>query len=183
MSGEQSAFNINQLAIHLCESQTSTICKEECPVLRPGGLQRQSLLQKSQDLDCNRLYIFIQVHNESQRLTEAEEVRTHTAVFRKFEVSCDYCIACQLILNKLILWTGPRWCSYSSALPLHSHYSIHTESLTCVPHCTFSTRGSPFLHLMPPPVSRLLRTHWRPPSHFIILMTEVALKEKELSPS
>lgn len=133
MSGEQSAFNINQLTIHLCESQTSTICKEECPVLWPSGFQRQFLLWKSQDLDCNRLYIFIQVHNESQRLIEAGEVRTHTAVFRKFEVSCDYCITCQLILNKLILWTGPRWCFYSCALLLHSHYSMHIESLNLCP--------------------------------------------------
>lgn len=154
MSGEQSTSNINQLAIHLCKSQTHTIYKK-CSLLWPGGFQRQ---WKSQDLDCNRPYILIQVHNEAQRPEGSPKL--HSCIQKVWN----------LLWGLYHLSTHPEEVNFvnraQTMLLLRCSPSpfplFHTQNLTSGPHCTSSARGSPFSHLMPPPISRFLRTYWRP---------------------
>lgn len=146
MSGQQSTFNTNQLAIHLHKSQTHTLYKEECSVLWLGRFLRHCLLWKSQDLDCITLYLIIQIYKNAQRLWGSQKLH-----------SCN-----QNVWNFLRmlhhLSTHPEEINFVSRTQMMLLFLFspslfpwfHRGNLTCVPQCTsFPCRDhhSHFSHL------------------------------------
>lgn len=95
MPGDQSTFSIDQLAIHLGKSQTSTIHEDKCLYY--------DLVDFRDSAYYGRARTWTYLFRYTMRLKGPEDVRSRIAVFRKFEISCEYCTTCQLILKKLIL--------------------------------------------------------------------------------